>query len=88
MSMTVRNYPFAPLTFDFVMVLILIVAIATLVATTTLHVRGKQRWFSLLMMSMLLHLSDVFLLKFDMISAEEVQNVQLIFNEVAADITF
>ncbi|GJJ71016.1 hypothetical protein EMPS_03366 [Entomortierella parvispora] len=40
-------------------------------ATTTLHVRGKQRWFSLLMMSMLLHLSDVFLLKFDLVSAEE-----------------
>ncbi|KAG0055955.1 hypothetical protein BGZ83_006880 [Gryganskiella cystojenkinii] len=40
-------------------------------ASTTIHVRRKQRWFSLLMMNMLLHLSDVFLLKFDLVSAEE-----------------
>ncbi|KAI1308409.1 hypothetical protein EDD11_004299 [Mortierella claussenii] len=39
--------------------------------TSTVHVRRNQRWFSLLMMSMLLHLSDIFLLKFDLVAAEE-----------------
>ncbi|KAF9436712.1 hypothetical protein BGZ76_003154 [Entomortierella beljakovae] len=40
-------------------------------ASSTLYVRRNQRWYSLLMMSMLLHLSDVLLLKFDLVSAEE-----------------
>ncbi|KAF9170823.1 hypothetical protein BGX21_008588 [Mortierella sp. AD011] len=40
-------------------------------ASSTIYVRRNQRWFSLLMMTMLLHLADVFLLKFDLVSAEE-----------------
>ncbi|KAF9113944.1 hypothetical protein BGX27_000475 [Mortierella sp. AM989] len=40
-------------------------------ASSTIYVRRNQRWFSLLMMSMLLHLADVLLLKFDLVSAEE-----------------
>ncbi|KAF8968667.1 hypothetical protein BGZ46_010822 [Entomortierella lignicola] len=40
-------------------------------ASSTIFVRRNQRWFSLLMMTMLLHLADVFLLKFDLASAEE-----------------
>ncbi|KAI8597413.1 cohesin loading factor [Dissophora ornata] len=40
-------------------------------ATSTFSVRRNQRWFSLLMMTMLVHLSDVFLLKYDLASAEE-----------------
>ncbi|KAF9917690.1 Bud site selection protein 6 [Lobosporangium transversale] len=40
-------------------------------ATSTISVRRNQQWYSLLMMSMLMHLSDVFLLKFDLASAEE-----------------
>ncbi|KAF9194495.1 hypothetical protein BGZ50_006220 [Haplosporangium sp. Z 11] len=39
--------------------------------TSTIYVRRNQRWFSLLMMTMLLHLSDVYLIKFDLVSAEE-----------------
>ncbi|KAG9325063.1 hypothetical protein KVV02_008535 [Mortierella alpina] len=40
-------------------------------ASATINVRRNQRWFSLLMMSMLLHLADVFLLKLELISVEE-----------------
>ncbi|KAG0282429.1 hypothetical protein BGZ96_000484 [Linnemannia gamsii] len=40
-------------------------------ATSTLYVRRNQRWFSLLLMAMLLHLTDVFLLKFEFDSAQE-----------------
>ncbi|CAO3572067.1 unnamed protein product [Mortierella alpina] len=40
-------------------------------ASATINVRRNQRWFSLLMMSMLLHLADVFLLKMELISVEE-----------------
>ncbi|KAG0255660.1 hypothetical protein BG011_004991 [Mortierella polycephala] len=39
--------------------------------TSTIYVRRNQRWFSLLMMTMLLHLGDVYLIKFDLVSAEE-----------------
>ncbi|KAF9585935.1 general transcription repressor [Lunasporangiospora selenospora] len=40
-------------------------------AFSTSSVRRNQRWFSLLMMTMLSHLTDVFLIKFDAKSAED-----------------
>ncbi|KAK3825157.1 MAG: cohesin loading factor [Benniella sp.] len=39
--------------------------------TSTIHVRRNQRWFSLLMMTMLLHLTDVFLIKYNLVAAED-----------------
>ncbi|KAF9902504.1 hypothetical protein EC991_004836 [Linnemannia zychae] len=39
--------------------------------TSTLYVRRNQRWFSFLLMAMLLHLTDVFLLKFELENAQE-----------------
>lgn len=41
-------------------------------ATFTIHVRRNQRWFSLLMMTMLLQLADVFLIKYNLVAAEDV----------------
>lgn len=41
-------------------------------ATSTIHARRNQRWFSLLMMTMLLHLADVFLIKYNLVAAEDV----------------
>ncbi|KAK3844208.1 MAG: cohesin loading factor [Linnemannia gamsii] len=40
-------------------------------ATSTIYVRRNQRWFSLLLMTMLLHLTDVYLLKFELENAQE-----------------
>ncbi|KAH7053956.1 cohesin loading factor [Linnemannia elongata] len=40
-------------------------------ASSSVYVRRNQRWFSLLLMTMLLHLTDVFLLKFELDSAQE-----------------
>ncbi|KAF9150306.1 hypothetical protein BG015_007898 [Linnemannia schmuckeri] len=40
-------------------------------ASSSVYVRRNQRWFSLLLMTMLLHLTDVFLLKFELESAQE-----------------
>jgi hypothetical protein len=41
-------------------------------ASAAIYVRRNQHWFSLVMLNMLLHLADVFLLQFDHASAEEV----------------
>lgn len=41
-------------------------------ASAAIYVRKNQQWFSLLMLNMLLHLADVYLLQFDHASAEEV----------------
>lgn len=41
-------------------------------ASAAIYVRKNQQWFSLLMLNMLLHLADVYLLQFDHESAEEV----------------
>ncbi|KAF9216229.1 hypothetical protein BGZ59_010565 [Podila verticillata] len=40
-------------------------------ASAAIYVRKNQQWFSLLMLNMLLHLADVYLLQFDHASAEE-----------------
>ncbi|KAG0355657.1 hypothetical protein BG005_005417 [Podila minutissima] len=40
-------------------------------ASAAIYVRRNQHWFSLVMLNMLLHLADVFLLQFDHASAEE-----------------
>ncbi|KAG0006766.1 hypothetical protein BGZ65_004071 [Modicella reniformis] len=39
--------------------------------TSTLNVRRNQRWFSLLMMAMLFHLADVFMIKYSLAAAED-----------------
>ncbi|KAG0220594.1 hypothetical protein BGX31_010819 [Mortierella sp. GBA43] len=40
-------------------------------ATSTICVRRNQRWFSVLMMTMLVHLADVLLIKFNLTAAED-----------------
>ncbi|KAF9412262.1 hypothetical protein BGZ94_001101 [Podila epigama] len=40
-------------------------------ASASIFVQNNQRWFSLLMLNMLLHLADVFMIKFEHLAAEE-----------------
>lgn len=47
-------------------------------ASAAIYVRKNQHWFSLVMLNMLLHLADLFMLQFDHASAEEVRGDEIL----------